>query len=142
MPISELGPVHPCRKYGFSHLYPIIHVRIFTKTMEQQPLLKGSRLALNPYLPPSKINYLKSMIHDLQGEIVMEWSPETICISDSLSLPPQLERHFDQVKLATSKWVEAIHKHQKLYSIDHYSPDPKQIFSGFIVHGHKVFDFH
>jgi hypothetical protein len=101
-------------------------------------ILKQTRLVLNPYIPPLKLNLLKSMIHDLGGEIVQDWDPDTICITDSLSLPPELESHFDQLKLATSQWIQAIHKHQKIYQLEHFSPDPKMIFSGFIVYGHKL----
>ncbi len=79
------------------------------------------------------------MIHDLEGTIVFEWTSSTIVISDTLALPQPLEQHFDQLRLATPLWIEHTHRHSKVYQIEHYSPDPKMIFTGFIVYGHKVY---
>ena len=74
------------------------------------------------------------MIHDLEGTIVLEWTPSTIVITDSLALPQPLEQHFDQLRLATPLWISHTHKYQKLYQVEHYSPNPSMIFSGFIVY--------
>jgi hypothetical protein len=84
---------------------------------------------------------LKSLIHDLGGEIVTDWKSDAICITESLSLPLHLEQFMNEFRMATPTWIHRMHQWQKLYPIECFSPDPKQIFSGFIVYGHKVQEY-